>query len=206
MDKLDLAKTYKTYYKSGSEPELVGFGEAPYLTFAGQGDPIGERFAQATAALYATAYGVKALGKAQGTDFTVPKLEGLWWVESGKPALEVPRQEWRWKLLIRMPDFVTGTVAAEAKEKTSLKKKELADDIAQVAYETMAEGVSVQMLHIGPYEAEPETAERMHAYMEARGLVQTGLHHEIYLTDPRKTPPSGWKTILRFPVEQRDLS
>ncbi|WP_054977331.1 GyrI-like domain-containing protein [Paenibacillus sp. A3] len=70
----------------------------------------------------------------------------------------------------------------------------------------MAEGLCVQMLHVGPYETEPETVERMHAYMEARGLVQNGLHHEIYLTDPRKTPPSGWKTILRFPVEQRDLS
>ncbi|MDO3678480.1 GyrI-like domain-containing protein [Paenibacillus ehimensis] len=206
MDKLELTKMYKTYYKANTEPELVGFGEAPYLTIAGQGDPNGERFAQAAAVLYAAAYGVKALGKAQGTDFTVPKLEGLWWVESDQPALEVPRQEWRWKLLIRMPDFITGALAAEAKEKTALKKKELAGDITRVAYETMAEGLCVQMLHVGPYESEPETAERMNAYMEARGLVQNGLHHEIYLTDPRKTPPSGWKTILRFPVEQRDLS
>ncbi|WP_025851763.1 GyrI-like domain-containing protein [Paenibacillus ehimensis] len=206
MDKLELTKMYKTYYKANTEPELVGFGEAPYLTIAGQGDPNGERFAQAAAVLYAAAYGVKALGKAQGTDFTVPKLEGLWWVESDQPALEVPRQEWRWKLLIRMPDFITGALAAEAKEKTALKKKELVGDNTRVAYETMAEGLCVQMLHVGPYESEPETAERMHAYMEARGLVQNGLHHEIYLTDPRKTPPSGWKTILRFPVEQRDLS
>lgn len=206
MDKLELTKMYKTYYKANAEPELVGFGEAPYLTIAGQGDPNGERFAQAAAVLYAAAYGVKALGKAQGTDFTVPKLEGLWWVESDQPALEVPRQEWRWKLLIRMPDFITGALAAEAKEKTALKKKELVGDNTRVAYETMAEGLCVQMLHVGPYESEPETAERMHAYMEARGLVQNGLHHEIYLTDPRKTPPSGWKTILRFPVEQRDLS
>ncbi len=205
MDKLDLVRTYRTYYKAGTEPELVGFGEAPYLTIAGQGDPNSERFARAAAALYATAYGVKAHGKAQGTDFAVPKLEGLWWVESDRPALEVPRHEWRWKLLIRMPGFVNGAMAAEAKEQTALKKKELAD-IARVAFETMAEGLCVQMLHIGPYETEPETAERMHAYMEARGLVQNGLHHEIYLTDLRKTPASGWKTIVRFPVEQRDLS
>jgi 3-methyladenine DNA glycosylase AlkD len=102
--KLDLTKEYKTYYKSKTSPEVVEFAEIPFLTIEGKGEPGGKEFTSKVEALYPLAYGVKNICKKQGKDFGVPKLEGLWWVESDRPALEVPCEEWRWKLLIRMPD------------------------------------------------------------------------------------------------------
>lgn len=113
--KLDLKKEHRTYYKAKPSPEVVEFGEIPFLTTEGKGEPGGKEFTSKVEALYPLAYGVKNLCKKQGKDFVVPKLEGLWWVESDKPALEVPREEWLWKLLIRMPEFVTLEIVEKAK-------------------------------------------------------------------------------------------
>jgi hypothetical protein len=104
MLKLDFAKEYKSYYKASKNPEVVEFGVAGYLSIRGKGEPAGEEFVNKVGALYPLAYGIKKICKEQGKDFGVPKLEGLWWVESDQPPLDVPRNEWHWRLLIRMPD------------------------------------------------------------------------------------------------------
>lgn len=201
MEKLDLAKTYKTYYTAPTKPQIVEFAPISYVTIIGKGDPNGTTFASATEALYTVAYGVKGYNKKVEKDFTVAKLEGQWWVDGDpRTALELPREEWHWKLLIRMPDFVTAETVEEARRVALAKKKEL-KVIVDVGYESLHEGTCVQMLHVGPYATEPETLAHMYQYMVHNHLSISGLHHEIYLSDPRKVEPARMKTILRYPVQ-----
>jgi len=146
--------------------------------------------------------------KKEGKDFVVAKLEGLWWVDSDKPYTEVPREEWRWKLLIRMPDFVTSEIVEKARLEVMKKKKKKMKDVGggllkEVKFEKMKEGKCVQILHIGPYSTEPETLAKMYEFMKDNGLVYNGPHHEIYLSDPRRAPEEKLKMILRQPVKER---
>ena len=199
MPKLDLVKEYKSYYKSGKKPEIVEFGEANYLTIEGMGEPAGEVFASKVEALYPLAYGIKKICKEQGNDFGVPKLEGLWWVEENTPALEVPRNEWCWKLLIRMPEFATQEMMVSIQPEVAKKKEN--ELIHEIAFEKITEGKCVQIMHIGPYSTEPETINTLMEFMAENGLSANGLHHEIYLSDPRKTEPKKMKTLIRYPVK-----
>jgi hypothetical protein len=123
MPKLDLLKEYKSYYKAGKKPEIVEFEEVGYLAIEGKGEPAGEVFTKKVEALYPLAYGIKKICKEQNDDFGVPKLESLWWVEGDTPALKVPRSEWCWKLLIRMPEFVTKEMMLSVQPEVSKKKK-----------------------------------------------------------------------------------
>lgn len=201
MEKLDLAKTYKSYYTAPTQPQLVDFGPIWYVTIQGTGDPNGEVFANATEALYTLSYSIKGIYKMAEKDFTVAKLEGLWWVDGdSRNALEVPKEQWRWKLLIRMPDYVTAEQVEEARIKALGKKKEL-ELLSDIQFESLHEGSCVQMLHVGPYATEPETLSQMYQFMETSDVSINGLHHEIYLSDPRKIDPSKMKTILRYPVK-----
>ncbi|MGG1516741.1 GyrI-like domain-containing protein [Paenibacillus oryzisoli] len=204
MEKLDLGKLYKSYYTAQAKPQLIEFETAHYVTITGQGDPDGETFARATEALYTVSYGVKGLCKQDERDFTVPKLEGLWWVDGDlRQALKVPRAEWRWKLLIRMPTYVALEQVDEARQKAMKKKKELVE-LGDVRFEKLHEGQCVQMLHVGPYATEPETLRQMEDFINAEGWAYAGLHHEIYLSDPRRVEPAKMKTILRYPVARRE--
>ncbi|MBA7703064.1 hypothetical protein ES703_111846 [subsurface metagenome] len=199
--KLDLTKEYKTYYTAKINPEIVKFGEISFLTIEGKGEPAGKEFTSKVEALYPLAYGVKNICKKQGKDFAVPKLEGLWWVESDRPPLEVPREEWQWKLLIRMPDFVTSEMVEKTKEEVFKKKR--IELIKEMKFENIKEGKCIQILHIGPYSAEPESLAKIRKLMEEKNLIENGLHHEIYLSDPRRVPEEKWKTILRQPVKEQ---
>lgn len=198
MTKIDLTKKYKTYYTAKKSPQMVEFGKVNYLSIEGTGEPAGEEYTRKLEALYPLAYAVKNLSKKTSQDFVVPKLEGLWWVESDKHALEVPRGEWRWKLLIRLPSFITPQTVEEAKMLV-LKKKNI-ELVKEICFEEINEGKCVQIMHIGPYASEPETIAKMKKFMEENNLVENGLHHEIYLSDPRKVDPEKMKTILRQPV------
>ncbi len=196
--KTDLVKTDKAYYAAKAAPQLQRFGPMKYLTLAGEGEPAGDEFIQATQALYPLAYGLKKLCKQEGQDFAVPPLEGLWWVEGNRPALQVPRDRWKWKLMIRMPDFVaTKAVETTKSVVAKAKKNEL---VRKVAFETIEEGRCVQALHIGPYAQEPATIASLLRFVSEKEMAVSGLHHEIYLSDPRKVPPEKMKTIIRYPV------
>lgn len=199
MEKTDLVKQDKEYYSAKKKPEIREFRELNFLTILGKGEPAGIEFTKAVEALYPLAYAIKKIYKQQETDFAVPKLEGLWWVKSEKNALEIPRSEWHWKLLIRMPNFVTSENFEHAK--TNVIKKKGIEKINEILFEKITEGKCIQIMHIGPYSTEPETINQMKEFMIQNGLVENGLHHEIYLSDPRKTIPERMKTILRQPVK-----
>jgi len=199
MKKTDLVKQDKEYYSAKKKPEIREFTELNFLTIIGKGEPAGIEFTKAVEALYPLAYGIKNIYKKQEMDFTVPKLEGLWWVNSEKNALEVPRSEWYWKLLIRIPNFVT--VANFEQAKINVIKKKGIEKINEILFEKITEGKCIQIMHIGPYSTEPETINKMKDFMKEKGLVENGVHHEIYLSDPRKTEPEKMKTILRQPVK-----
>ena len=201
--KLDLTKEYKTYYTAKTIPEIVNVEEGKFLTIEGKGAPGSDEFQSKVSALYSLAYSIKILMKKEDKDFTVAKLEGLWWVESDKPWYEIPREEWRWKLLIRQPEFVTSKIFENGKQEV-IKKKKL-ELVNEVKFERMKEGKCVQILHIGPYSTEPESIAKMRKVMDKKNLMPNGLHHEIYLVMayPRKVPDEKLKTILRQPVKEQ---
>jgi hypothetical protein len=123
-----------------------------------------------------------------------PPLEGRWWVEDERPALAVPREEWRWHLFMRLPDPAHSAAAAR------LPIAGLPPAAARVQLTTFDEGWVVHVMHHGPFADEPRTLARMEAYLDEHGLVAGGLHHEIYLSDPFGTEPARMRTILRQPV------
>lgn len=209
MEKTDLTKTYKSYYTAKAKPELTRIEKAQFITITGKGDPSSAFFAEKVQALYSAAYGVKFRYKENGRDFTVAKLEGQWWFDEKKfrvisPAeapLKVPRSEWEYRLLIRLPDYVE-----EKEVKTAISgmaaRKEI-QYLNEVKFHVMEEGAAVQMLHVGPFDTEPITLQQMQEFMNAQGLVKNGTHHEIYLSDFRKTSPENLKTILREPCKYK---
>jgi hypothetical protein len=206
MEKLDLTRKYKAYYAAKREPTVVEFPEARYLAIEGKGDPNSETFAQKIQTLYPVAYGVKFLCKTKNKDFVVPKLEGLWWFDEkylsqvtlSEAPQRIPRSEWYWKLMVRMPDFVTSTMVRKVVE-TVLVKKNLVQAKAVELFTLPGQKV-VQILHLGSFDKEPETLLQLQEYMKANNLQQNGLHHEIYLSDFRKTAPEKLRTILREPI------
>jgi hypothetical protein len=121
--KIDLTKEYKTYYTAKIYPEIVEIEEGKFLTIEGKGAPESDEFQAKINALYSFAYSIKMLMKKQGIDFSVAKLEGLWWSDSDRPYTEIPREEWRWKLLIRQPKFVTHEIVEKAREQVRKKKR-----------------------------------------------------------------------------------
>jgi len=197
--KVDLHRLHASEYIAPRTPHLVETKPARYLTITGAGDPDGPAFAENVGALYAMAYTVKMSRKKAGRDFKVAALEGLWWGVGGAQwMIEQLRTQWRWKLLIRLPDFVAARDVAAAKRDLLARGK--GNAIARVKLETLHEGRSVQMLHVGPYMNEGPTMDAMLAFARAKGLKFTGRHHEIYLSDPRRVKPAKLRTILRRPV------
>lgn len=199
-EKLDLYKLYMQDYLTPKKPTLVRINPAIYLTIDGQGEPGGETFQNRLGALYSVAFGLKMESKAAGRDYAVCKLEGLWWVrEKEMSFLETAPSSWSWKLMVRTPDFIKRKDLARAI--AGLERKGKSSAAAGVQLEKIDEGLSVQMLHVGPYREERSTIEQMMNFAQDRGLVFRGLHHEIYLSDPRRVPAQRLRTILRHPVE-----
>ncbi len=207
MQKLDLTKAYKSYFTAKTQPQIVDIEEAQFISISGKGDPSGTEFSRKIEAIYSVSYSLKFAMKALGKDFVVSKLEGLWSYDETKfqgktietASTDIPRSEWEYRLLIRLPDFVQEADVVKAKEAIIAKKAlQLAND---VEFFTMKEGRCVQMLHVGPFDKEPETLLVMGKFMDERKMEKNGLHHEIYLSDHRKTAPDKLRTILREPVK-----
>lgn len=207
MSKLDLAKTDKTYYNAKTSPEIVYIDKTNYISLIGKGDPSGQEFSEKIQALYTTAYVIKFMLKAMDNDFVVPKLEALWSFDNEKhkdismeeAPLKIPRSEWNYRIMIRMPDFVTKEQIQQAiVTAVSKKQNQLAGTIE---FFKMEEGKVIQILHVGPFGNEPQTLKKIKEFSTENSLQQNGLHHEIYLSDFRKTAPEKLKTILREPVK-----
>jgi hypothetical protein len=199
QQKIDLYKLHKIEYAATRKPALVEVKPATYLAISGQGAPGGDRFTASIGALYGVAFTIKMTRKFAGQqDYAVCKLEGQWWSEPAQDLAKLPPDQWHWNLLIRTPDFITG--ADLSKAVAVLLKRGKGEDVKGVRLETLAEGLCVQMLHVGPYDRESETILVMKAFAEKQQLQFSGKHHEIYLSDPRRVPPDRLKTILRHPV------
>jgi hypothetical protein len=193
--KLDLYKTHKAEYVTPRTPALVGTKPAQYLAMAGEGAPGNARFQACIGALYGIAFTVKMKRKFDGKqDYAVCKLEAIYDCD----LAETPKDRWKWRLMIRTPDFVSQKDLNDAV--ATLLKRGKPVEVKEVVLQSIDEGDCVQMLHIGPYEKEQESTELMRRFAEAKGLKLAGAHHEIYLSDPRRVPPERLRTILRQPV------
>jgi len=199
LTKFDLLKERKADYAAPKCPLLLEIPPARYLGISGHGEAGGREFQAQAGAIYNLAFALKAASKSGGRDYVVPKMEGQWWGENPEEVLMgQQRTIWNWKLLIRLPDFISEDEVA--RETSKLTDKGKAPEITQVKVEKLEEGRCVQMLHVGPYTAEAPALQAMRDFVVAQGLTLHGLHHEIYLSDPRRTPPSKLRTILRHPV------
>ncbi|HXJ88031.1 MAG TPA: GyrI-like domain-containing protein [Candidatus Binatia bacterium] len=197
--KRDLYKEFKAEYITPKQPEFVVIGPAKYLAISGQGAPGGEQFRSHISALYAVAYALKMSEKFAGHDYKVCHLEGQWWAENGSDFHVHQPKTWQWRLLIRVPEFITRTEVETAMKSVLEKRKSTL--VSEVKLEELTEGRCVQMLHIGPYGEERTTIEKMQALAADNGVHLRGPHHEIYLSDPNRVPPQRLRTILRYPVE-----
>ena len=206
----DFKKEYKEYYLPKNQPEIVTVAPANYIAVRGQGDPNveGGAYQQAIQVLYAVAYTLKMSYKTDYRiegfyEYVVPPLEGFWWQEGIRGVDYSDKAAFHWISVIRLPDFVTEKDFRWAAE-TAAKKKKL--DCSAAEFLTVEEGLCVQMLHIGPYDDEPESVALMDRYLEEQGYVNdlsdSRLHHEIYLSDARKVEPVKWKTVIRHPIRK----
>jgi hypothetical protein len=202
-EKIDLFKLHRDEYAAPKKPALVEVGSGMYLAVEGTGAPGGPDFEAKIGALYGIAYTVKMTRKVDGRgDYVVGKLEAQWWTGDGDPDFETaPPDEWCWRLMIRTPEVVKAADLKDAVRRLESKGK--GAHAGEVALNKLREGRCVQMLHVGPYDREGETVEVMQRFAEAEGLAFHGLHHEIYLSDPRRVPPERLKTLLRRPVKKR---
>ena len=202
IEKINLEKTDKAYYKAKLEPTVINIEAHDYLTIQGKSDPNDPDFLAAVETIYGVAYGIKFIAKSEDLDFTVPKMEGYWWIdgciENQAEFVNVPRDEWNWKIVIRMPEFIGKKHFERAIAQVRSKKSP--KNLERLSFESMEEGLCAQVLHIGSYENEGPSIDKLHQFMNEEGLKIRGYHHEIYISDPRRTAPDKLKTILRYEV------
>lgn len=206
----DYKKEQKTFYRPTVKPQIIDIPPMQFLSVERTGnpnDPDGQ-YSDAIGQLYGVAYTLKMSYK-KGYDmegffeYVVPPLEGFWWMKNKKGVDYAHKEDFHWISLIRLPEFVKEKDVEWAKEQVTLKKKK---DFSKVKLLSYDEGRCVQCLHLGSYDDEPQTVEKMYRYIEENGYVlditDQRYHHEIYLTDGRKSDPTKMKTIIRHPVRQ----
>ena len=202
MDKYDPKKVFKELYSVGARDfTLVEVPKMQFLAVDGKGDPnTAPAYTEAVEALYAVSYAAKFKSKKTlAKDYVVGPLEGLWHADDERAFARRDKDAWQWTMMITQPEWITPEIIDVALEQVRAKKHLAAVDRLRVI--TWEEGRCVQILHIGSYDDETPVLERMHdEYLPAASLTFNGDHHEIYLNDPRRTPPEKWKVILRQPV------
>lgn len=216
-NKLDYKKEFKDLYMPKKKPTLIDAPAMNFIMIDGKGNPNEEngQYSKAVELLYALSYTIKMSKKGQNKiegyfEYVVPPLEGLWWCDEDKIDL-LDKSKFHWTSMIRQPEFVTDEIFKWACSEVLKKKPQL--DISKARFQVLKEGVCVQMMHIGPFDNEPETVNEIEAYIENNNLrnaiskvSENGSirrHHEIYLSDPRKTDKQKIKTVLRIPVEHK---
>lgn len=204
----DFKKEEKQFYKPKTKPGLIDVPKMKFIAVRGTGDPNeeGGAYKESVTLLYPIAYKLKMSYKGEYKikgfyEYVVPPLEGFWWQE-GLAGVDLSKMEtFSWISIIRVPDFITKQDFDWAIEETT-KKKQL--DFSKVEFITIDEGLCVQMMHIGPFNTEKETVEKMHKYIEDNGFQldfnDYRKHHEIYLSDIRKVDSAKWKTVIRHPI------
>lgn len=204
----DFKKEYKAFYLPKNTPSIVSVPGMNYIAVRGQGDPNEEdgAYKQAIGLLYGIAFTIKMSKKGDHRiagyfDYVVPPLEGFWRQDGVTGLDDSHKESFEWISVIRLPDFVTKSDFDWAVCEAAKKKK---TDFSKVEFLKYDEGLCVQCMHIGPYDEEPKTVALMHAFMEQQGyaldITDQRLHHEIYLSDPRKAAPEKLKTVIRHPI------
>ncbi|MEV6879337.1 GyrI-like domain-containing protein [Amycolatopsis sp. NPDC051128] len=195
----DVKKDLKRLYApKNTDWALLEVPEQQFLAIDGRGNPnTAESYARAVEALYSVAYTIKMAAKRRGEDFVVGPLEGLWWAEDYAAFTVRAKDSWQWTMLVSLPAWIGEDAVEEARETVRRKKK----IEAPVRYEKLHEGRCAQVLHVGSYDDEGPLLARLHGeFLAAHGLAPTGLHHEVYLGDPRRVEPAKLRTVLRQPV------
>jgi hypothetical protein len=203
MAKIDFKKHLKHLYQpSAKEAVVVDVPEMNFLMIDGAGDPnTSQEYQDAIEALYAVAFTLKFMVKKQDpeVDYVVPPLEGLWWAQEMDAFAMGDKDAWEWTAMIMQPEVVTRELVDEAVREVARKKDPPA--LPKIRFESYPEGLSVQIMHIGPYSEEAPTIQKLHAFAQQNGYQLRGKHHEIYLSDPRRTAPDRLKTVIRQPVQ-----
>lgn len=205
----DFKKKYKEYYMPKNKPSIVTIPEMNYVAVRGKGNPNEEGGAYQTAVsiLYAIAYTLKMSYKTDYKiegfyEYVVPPLEGFWWQDYVNGVDYANKDSFNWISVIRLPDFITEQDFNWAIEAATKKKKV---DCSSAEYLTVDEGLCVQIMHLGAFDNEPATVAIMDKYLSQNGyqndINNVRLHHEIYLSDPRKSEISKWKTVIRHPIK-----
>lgn len=208
----DYKKEYKEFYMPKNKPAIVTIPKMNYIAVRGKGDPNEENgeYKQSIELLYAIAYTIKMSHKGSYKiegyfEYVVPPLEGFWWQDGIKGVDYSRKEEFNFISAIRLPDFVTESDFNWAIEEATKKKKM---DFSKVEFLIYDEGLCVQCMHIGSYDNEPATVELMNNYAAENGYItditNNRHHHEIYLSDPRKSDVLKLKTVIRHPIRKRD--
>ena len=204
MAKIDFKKELKHLYNPPSKAVvIVDVPPMNYLMVDGKGDPNTSREAQeAIETLFPVAYAIKfTVKKEQGIDYGVMPLEGLWWTDDMAQFTPENKDIWKFTYMIMQPEYVTGDLVDKALEE--VKKKKNPPALSEIRFESLHEGLSVQIMHLGPFSAEGPTVDRLHSLIRENGYSFDGLaqkHHEIYLSDFRRVAPEKMRTILRQPM------
>lgn len=207
--KLDYKKQFKDLYLPKRKPMLVDVPAMQFIMVDGRGAPGGVRYQKAIQVLYSLSFTIKMSKMGSHVpdgyfEYVVPPLEGLWWCAGGGLDWALPKSEWCWTSMIRQPEFVTPELFGWAIHECRKKRPDV--DVSQVRLETFSEGLCVQMLHVGSYDEESRSVASLKEFMNAHQLSdQSGpvrKHHEVYLSDPRRTAAEKLKTVLRLPVEK----
>jgi hypothetical protein len=203
--KIDLWAEHKDVYSpSAKSPQLVKVPSMIYLAVDGSGDPsTTAAFREAIGALYGLAYTMKFSFKNEsGLDFRVMPLSGLYHADDPGAFPAGLKEGWKWTLMMPVPSMVTAAAMKKAKDELTRRKGSV-PGLDLVRRQVVKEGLSAQILHVGPYSAEGPTIEKLHAFIREKGYTFAGSHHEIYLSDPNRTAPERMKTIVRHPVRKQ---
>lgn len=201
MDKIDLKKELKHLYSpSSKEVVAVDVPDMSFLIIDGEGAPASQQYMASIETLFGVSYALKFMvRKNKGVDYAVMPLEGLWWTDDMAKFSVDRKDEWKWTSMIMQPKYVTAAAVELAVEHVG-KKKDL-PALPKLRFESFHEGLSAQIMHVGPYSAEGPAVARVHAFILGSGHALGGKHHEIYLGNPSKTAPEKLKTILRQPMK-----
>lgn len=203
MARIDLEQTLKQLYSASAKAaSMVDVPELPFLMVDGEGNPnTAPAYAEALEALYSVAYTLKFMLKrsAAALDYAVMPLEGLWWADNMAAFTLFDKDAWRWTMMIAQPEVITDELLQQAAAQAARKKNLPA--LPRLRLERFHEGRAAQIMHLGPYAAEAPTIERLHRFIVEQGYARRGKHHEIYLSDPRRSAPEKMKTIIRQPIE-----
>ena len=214
MKRIDYKKDFKPFFlPSAKEPVLLKVPKFQFLMVEGSGAPGGKAFQEAIQAVYSAHFTIKFTLKFAkiGPEYTLPPLEALWWTKSGRHFNVKSPSDWQWCVMLMQPPHILKKHLSDAiktiREKAAAKAgkkgaRPASPALSKIILAPFAEGLCVQLMHVGPYAKEKPTLDRMEAFAVAKEYQMIGKHHELYLGDPRMTKPEKLKTVLRHPIKK----